>query len=161
MPRPTLQYAVLRTQETTVISLSRAHKSNHKTPCSHPASCYFICPTVTKGALFKCVSLSVTSIGYFCGGEFMFHDERKTVRSNLIYPLKRAISTKSCYIRSLHNVFLSHLATDFSIIFFSRKVSFHWTKETTVMPFCNHVAFLKWPMHLEQSKIYLPQLSNA
>lgn len=63
----------------------------------------------------------------------MLHDERKTVRSSLIYPLTTAISPKSCYIRSLCNVFLSDLAAGFSIILFSRKESTHcssWTKET-------------------------------
>lgn len=159
MPRPTLQYAVLKTQETMVILLLQVHKSNRKTLCSYPAGCYFICPTVTKGAIFKCVSLSVTSIGCLWGRNRVSWWEEDCEKQSYL-PFK-AISTKSCYIRSLNNVFPSHLAAGFSIISFSRKRSFHWTKETTVMPFCNHVAFLKWPTHLEQFKLYLLWLSNA
>lgn len=50
------------------------------------------------------------------GGEFMLHDERMTVRSSLIYPLKTAISTTSRYVRFVCNVFLSDLDADFSVI---------------------------------------------
>lgn len=69
------------------------------------------------------------------GGEFMFNDKRKTVRSSLIYPLRTAISRKSCCIRSLCNIFLHHLAAIFSIISFTRKESipcFSWSKNTVV-----------------------------
>lgn len=55
------------------------------------------------------------------GGEFMLNDKRKTVRSSLIYSLRTAISTKSCCIRSLCNIFLSHLAAIFSTYFLYKK----------------------------------------
>lgn len=64
-------------------------------------------------------------------GEFMLHDDRKTVRNSLTYPLRTAISTKSCCTRSLCNIFLSCLAAIFSIIFFSIKGNspcFSWSK---------------------------------
>lgn len=137
MPRPTLQYAVLKIQETTVISLSQVHKSNHKTPCSHPASCYFIGLTVTRGAIFKRVSLSATSIGYLWG---RIHASwwQEDCKKQSYLPLKTAISTKSCYIRSLCNVFISDLAADFLVILFSKKESSccSWrARETTVVYF--------------------------
>lgn len=65
----------------------------------------------------------------------MLHDHRKTVRSSLTYPLRSAISTKSCCIRSLCNIFLSHLAAFLSSIFFSIKentLSFSWSKNPVV-----------------------------
>lgn len=71
-------------------------------------------------------------------GEFMLNDKRKTVRSSLIYSLRTAISTKSCCIRSLCNIFLSHLAAMFSIISFTRKEStpcFSWSKSKVMYIF--------------------------
>lgn len=50
------------------------------------------------------------------GGEFILRDERMTVRSSLIYPLKTAISTTSHYSRFLCNIFLSDLDAYFSVI---------------------------------------------
>lgn len=67
------------------------------------------------------------------GENSCFMMTEKTVRSSLIYPLRTAISTKSCCIGSLCNIFLSHLAAIFSIIFFSVKgntLCFSWSKNT-------------------------------
>lgn len=71
------------------------------------------------------------------GGEVILQDDRKSVRSSLIYPLRKVISTKSCGIRSLCNIFLSHLAAVFSVIFFSIKGNtpcFPWSKNSNVPP---------------------------
>lgn len=130
MPKPTLQYAVLKIQKT-VISLAQVHKTITRLPVA-------ILPTVILHGSQQQEELYLyvcpTSTGYWCGIS-MLHDHRKTVRSSLIDPLRTAISTKSSCIRSLCNIFLSHLAAIFSIIFFLIKEntpSFSWSKNPVV-----------------------------